>query len=59
MLTLQAPQQEAFAVMPAAAKPESLAPVPIWAEADADALLKFLYVSPRPCDALDRLLAGV
>ncbi|HWE45844.1 MAG TPA: hypothetical protein VG407_07425 [Caulobacteraceae bacterium] len=58
MLTLQAPAQAADLVMPCAAKPEAMAAVPAWAEVDADALLKFLYVSPRPCEALDRLLTG-
>ena len=58
VLTLQAPAQDILLAMPSAAKPETLADLPHWAEADADELLKFLYVSPRPCEALDRLLAG-
>jgi hypothetical protein len=31
-------------------------PAPEWAEHHPDRLLAFLYVSPRPCDALDALL---
>ena len=58
MLTLQAPAQDTVLVLPSAAKPETLAAIPAWAEADADELLKFLYVSPRPCEALDQLLTG-
>jgi hypothetical protein len=58
MLTLQAPAQHIVLAMPTAAKPETQTEIPAWAEADADELLKFLYVSPRPCEALDRLLAA-
>jgi len=37
--------------------PESAAdPAPELAETDPDRLLAFLYVSPRPCAALDALL---
>jgi hypothetical protein len=56
--TLQAPVQDTFVAVPAFGKPETMAAIPEWAEADADELLKFLYVSPRPCEALDRLLTG-
>ncbi len=31
-------------------------PDPDWAERNPDRALAFLYVSPRPCEALDRLL---
>jgi hypothetical protein len=58
VLTLQAPAQDTVLFMPSAAKPETTIAIPAWAEADADELLKFLYVSPRPCEALDRLLTG-
>ncbi|HEY3812325.1 MAG TPA: hypothetical protein VGL66_03805 [Caulobacteraceae bacterium] len=58
MLSLQAPAQDIVLSKPSAAKPETQTEVPAWAEADADELLKFLYVSPRPCEALDRLLAA-
>jgi hypothetical protein len=33
-------------------------PAPELAEADPDRLLAFLYVSPRPCAALDALLGA-
>jgi hypothetical protein len=59
--TLQAPSQDAFLTTPPTARdagPEAVSAVPAWAEANADDLLKFLYVSPRQCEALDRLLAG-
>jgi hypothetical protein len=37
--------------------PETWAdPDPSWAEANPDKLLAFLFVSPRPCAALDQLL---
>ena len=36
---------------------DSAAGIPAWAEASEDDLLKFLFVSPRPCAALDRMLA--
>ena len=38
----------------------ALAPssIPTWAENNPDDLLKFLFVSPQPCDALDRMLAA-
>jgi len=32
-------------------------PDPMWAERHPDRLLAFLYVSPRPCAALDALIA--
>ncbi len=57
MLTLQAPAQEIVLVKSSTAVPEPAGAIPAWAEADPDELLKFLYVSPRPCEALDRLLA--
>ncbi|MDP3660364.1 hypothetical protein [Phenylobacterium sp.] len=31
-------------------------PSPAWARENPDDLLRFLYVSPRPCAALDELL---
>jgi hypothetical protein len=31
-------------------------PDPTWAERDPARLLAFLFVSPRPCDALDALI---
>ncbi len=31
-------------------------PDPAWAAADPARLLAFLYVSPRPCEALDALI---
>ncbi len=59
MTRLQAPAQDAFlATPPTALDAASEAAIPAWAEADADELLKFLYVSPRQCEALDRLLTG-
>lgn len=32
-------------------------PAADWAEANADRFLAFLYVAPRPCEGLDRLIA--
>ncbi len=41
---------------PSLAKAFAAEPEPDWAQSNPDRLLAFLYVSPRPCAALDALL---
>ena len=49
---IQPGQAELDAVLATPADPDLA-----WAEANPDRLLAFLYVSPRPCAALDALIS--
>jgi hypothetical protein len=52
-----APSADLAALSPAALIDAAQAPAADWAEANADRFLAFLYVSPQPCEGLDRLTA--
>jgi hypothetical protein len=43
---------------PAPSAFEARDPDPAWAAQNPDLALAFLFLSPRPCDALDQLLAA-
>lgn len=55
-----APSQTVEAYAPARSfiEPEPDEAIPNWAKENDDNLLRFLFVAPRPCEALDALLTG-